>query len=66
VEGAEIRKWTAMTDFGTRGGVERFHHILYRMGVFAELKRQGLKIGDTVICDDQEFNWDGDEGKGSR
>jgi GTP-binding protein len=66
VEGAEIRKWTAMTDFGTRGGVERFHHILYRMGVFAELKRQGLKIGDTVICADQEFNWDGDEGKGSR
>jgi len=63
VEGAEIRKWTAMTDFATRGGVERFHHILNRMGVFAELKRQGLKVGDTVVCADEEFQWDGEEGK---
>jgi GTP-binding protein len=66
VDGAEIRKWTAMTDFGSRGGVERFHHILDRMGVFAELKRQGLEAGDKVVCADEEFDWDGDERKGKR
>jgi len=61
VDGAEIQKWTAMTDFSTPGGVERFHVILERMGVIAELKRQGLKVGDTVVCGDEAFDWDGED-----
>lgn len=66
VDGPEIRKWTAMTDFGSRGGVERFHQILRRMGVLTELKRQGLQVGDTVVCGEEEFHWDGDEGGGRK
>jgi GTP-binding protein len=61
LDGPEIRKWTAMTAFSSRDSLERFHNILDRMGVFAELKRQGLKPGNTVICGEEEFDWDGFE-----
>jgi GTP-binding protein len=58
VEGAEIRKWVAMTDFRNLRAVERFHLILGRMGVLAALKKRGLKPGDKVRCGDQELLWE--------
>ncbi len=58
VEGPEIHKWTSMTDFGTRGGIERYHNILRRMGVLSELKKRGVQDGDKVLCDDHELIWE--------
>ena len=55
VTGAEIQKWTAMTDFGSRDARERFQKILQRMGVLQELKKLGIREGDTVFCADEEL-----------
>jgi GTP-binding protein len=57
VEGPEVRKWTAMTDMDSRDAVERFHRILQRMGVIRELKRLGVREGDTVFCGDVEMTY---------
>ncbi len=57
VEGAEIRKWVAMTDFENRDAVERFHRILSRMGVIRELKKLGLLDGRTVYCEGEEMTY---------
>ncbi len=58
VDGPEIRKWVAMTDFRNLRAVERFHLILGRMGVLAALKKRGLKAGDKVRCGEQELHWE--------
>lgn len=50
VDGAEVRKWVAMTDLDSRDALERLHNILVRMGVMRELKRRGVREGDTVHC----------------
>ena len=55
VTGKEIKKWVAMTNFGSRDALERFEKILQRMGVVKELKKMGVREGDTVFCEDQEL-----------
>jgi GTP-binding protein len=60
VEGAEIKKWVAMTRFEVRDSLERFHKILGKMGVLRELRKQGAKEGDTVFLEDRELIFDGD------
>jgi GTP-binding protein len=55
VAGPEVKKWVAMTDFSNNDAAERFHRILRRMGVLKELKKQGVREGDVVLCGDQEL-----------
>ncbi len=55
VFGKEIEKWVAMTNFNSPDAVERFHKILYRMGVLKELKKKGIKEGDPVFMVDEEL-----------
>ncbi len=63
VDGAEIRKWVAMTDLESRDALERFHKILTRMGVTRELKRLGVREGDTVFCGDVEMTYREERGR---
>ena len=58
VNGAEIKKWVAMTNLDNRDALERFDHILKRMGVMRELKKLGLQNGDTIFFDEQEMSYD--------
>lgn len=58
VTGPEITKWVAMTNFDNPDAVERFYRILQRMGVIRELKKRGVKEGDTVLCDDEEMRFE--------
>ncbi len=55
VTGREINKWVAMTNFGSRDSLERFQKILQRMGIVKELKKMGVREGDTIFCDEQEL-----------
>jgi GTP-binding protein len=55
VSGPEIKKWVAMTNFDNQDAAERFHKILQRMGVLKELKKQGVRNGDSVFCEDEEL-----------
>jgi len=61
VTGTEIKKWVAMTNFGSRDALERFQKIMQRMGVVRELKNQGVSEGDTVVCDGQELTFRSEE-----
>ena len=69
IEGGKIGRLAKVTDSRNTEQVIRFQNILKGMGVFDELKKFGLKNGDTVIVGslelayyDDEF-W-GDEAKG--
>lgn len=64
VEGAEITKWVGMTDFESPGAVERFHRILTRMGVIRELRKLGVREGDTVICAGREMSYREERSRG--
>src|SRR6185503_13480104 len=48
LEGREVVKWVAMTDFGNDEAVVRLHKIFNKMGVSRALKDAGAKPGDTV------------------
>lgn len=50
VDGPEIRKWTHMLDLEQAGARERLEKILMKMGVFKELRRLGVRSGDTLYC----------------
>ncbi len=65
VTGEEIKKWVAMTNFNSWDALERFQKILQRMGVLKELKKMGLRDGDTIDCDGEELVF-GDESPGGR
>ena len=61
VIGPEIRKWVAMTNFSSRDALERFYKILQRMGVVAELKKQGIQEGDLVYCEKMELLFESEQ-----
>jgi GTP-binding protein len=65
VSGPEVVKWVAMTNFDNRDAAERFYKILQRMGVIRELKKQGVRNGDSVFCEDRELIFEL-EGLGAR
>jgi GTP-binding protein len=48
LEGREVSKWVAMTDFANEEAVQRLHRIFKKMGVSRALKDAGAKSGDTV------------------
>lgn len=68
VFGGKIKRLAQVTDSRNVEQVVRLQNILTNMGVFAALKKQGIKDGDTIIIEQLEFThyddtlWD--EGKG--
>lgn len=57
VEGKEVERHYAMTDFNNEEAVKRFQRIIKLMGIEAELRRQGAKEGDTVRIRELEFDF---------
>lgn len=68
VFGGKIKRLAAVTDVRNTEQVIRLQNILTGMGVFEELKKCGIKDGDTVVVEQLEFThydetlWD--EGRG--
>lgn len=57
IEGRDIERLAAMTNFDQEEGVKRFQHILERKGVFAALEGKGVKDGDVIKIGDVEFEY---------
>lgn len=56
VFGGKIKRLAQVTDARNLEQVVRLQNILTNMGVFEELKKQGIQDGDTIIVDHLEFN----------
>ena len=57
VRGKGIEKLVAMTNFDNDEGVRRFQQFFRRRGMEDELKRQGIKEGETVRIGEMEFEF---------
>ncbi|MGI5838184.1 MAG: GTPase ObgE [bacterium] len=55
IEGEDIERIVAMTDFENEEAVRRFQNILRKMGISAALREKGLKDGDAVSIRGIEF-----------
>jgi GTP-binding protein len=58
VNGRRIERIAAQTDFENEESAERFQHDLARLGIEAELRRRGVRSGDTVRIGRVELEWD--------
>ncbi len=61
VNGGKIKRITDITDEKNRQQVLRLQNILKGMGVFDELRKKGIKDGDTVIIGHLEMEFYDDE-----
>lgn len=57
VDGGKIKRLAAVTDARNTEQVIRLQNILIGMGVFEELKKQGIKDGDTVVIGHLEMEY---------
>lgn len=57
IEGKEVERHYAMTDFGNEDAVKRFLRILKLMGVDDDLRQQGAQNGDTIRIGNLEFDF---------
>ena len=55
VTGTAIERMAAKTDFENEEGLQRFQNFTRKIGLDKELKKKGIKEGDTVRIGDQEF-----------
>ena len=60
VRGRRIERIAAQTNFDVEESAERFQRDLERLGVDAELRRAGVRPGDTVRFGAVELEWAGD------
>ena len=58
VRGRRIEEAANRTDFGNEESRERFGRLLERMGIEAELRRQGAEVGTTVRIGAAELEWE--------
>lgn len=61
VSGGKIKRLAQVTDSRNLEQVLRLQNILTNMGIFEELKKQGIKEGDTIIIGHLEFTHYDDE-----
>lgn len=67
VFGGKIKRLASVTDARNLEQVLRLQNIFKDMGIFEELKKQGIKDGDTIIFEHLEFThyddelWEGDK-----
>jgi len=57
IEGKQIERIVAMTDFSTDDSLQRFQRILKKMGVEDALQEIGIKEGEIVQIGDIEFEY---------
>lgn len=55
VEGSDIERMAALTDFDNEAALRRFQSYCRRSGLENELKKKGIKEGDTVRIGKDEF-----------
>ena len=58
VLGRRIERIAAQTNFESEESAQRFQRDLLRLGIDAELRRSGIKPGDTVRIGAIELEWD--------
>lgn len=63
VVGGKIKRLADVTDARNLEQIIRLQNILKGMGVFDELKKQGIKDGDTIVIEHLEFIHYDDEGE---
>ena len=61
VTGGKIKRLTSVTDDRNRQQILRLQNILKGMGVFDELRKKGVKDGDTVVIGHLEMEFYEDE-----
>ena len=61
VTGGKIKRLTSVTDDRNRQQILRLQNILKSMGVFDELRKKGVKDGDTVVIGHLEMEFYEDE-----
>lgn len=59
VEGDEVKKWVAMTDFNNEDAVKRLQRIFRAMGLDDGLRKAGAKDGDIVVLYTVELEYRG-------
>jgi GTP-binding protein len=64
VRGKRIERIAAQTDFEVDESAERFQRDLIRLGIDAELRRRGVRPGDTVRIGAVELEWEPDPWEG--
>jgi GTP-binding protein len=57
IEGRQVERLVARTDWRYEEGIRRLHRILERMGVTKALEEAGVQQGDTVYVGDAELEW---------
>lgn len=57
VSGERLEKLVAMTDLNNDQALERFQHIIDRMGLEEALRQRGIRPGDLVRIKDFEFEY---------
>ncbi len=65
VTGVGIERFTHMTNFDLWEASERFQRVLDKSGISAELKRLGVKTGDTVTIAKYDLLWGDQEEAGT-
>ncbi|HUQ43221.1 MAG TPA: GTPase ObgE [Candidatus Limnocylindria bacterium] len=58
VIGRKIERMASQTNFEIEESAERFQRDLVRSGADAELRRAGIKAGDTVLVGSVELEWE--------
>ena len=58
VRGKRIERVAAQTNFDVEESAERFQRELARLGIDAELRRNGISAGDTVRIGSTELEWE--------
>ena len=66
VAGKRIERLAAQTDFDVEESAERFQRDLERLGADAELRKAGIRAGDTVRVGSVELEWEAEPWAASR
>lgn len=61
IMGGKLKRLASVTDDRNRQQILRLQNVMQGMGVFVELRKQGIKDGDTVVVGHLEFEFYDDE-----
>lgn len=64
VRGAALERFAQMTDWSYYEAALRFQRVLKACGLWAELERRGVRVGDAVVIGDVEFAWSASQTEG--
>ena len=59
--GGKLKRLASVTDDRNRQQILRLQNVMQGMGVFDELRKKGIKDGDTVVVGHLEFEFYDDE-----